>query len=274
MRDYKDIKMKTPVTYWGGKQQLLHEILPMIPPHRQYDEPFFGGGAVFFAKRPSEIEFINDINGEMINFYRVLKREFSDLKDEVNVTLHSEYQHAQARSIYASPLGHNSIMRAWAVWMLSKQSIYAILGNSWRVEIERNSAEAFHRAREAFTIVYARRLERTSIFARDALSVIEATDTPTTFHYIDPPYYNSDCGHYDGYSEADFKGLLNALSTAQGKFLMSSYPSDILSENIAAHGWRTKEINMRKSAGSAGGQKVEALTWNYNENAPRQGELF
>lgn len=63
--------MKTPITYWGGKQQLTQEILRLIPKHKQYDEPFFGGGAVFFSKWPSEVEFINDINGEMINFYRM-----------------------------------------------------------------------------------------------------------------------------------------------------------------------------------------------------------
>ena len=81
--------MKTPITYWGGKQQLTRRILSMIPKHKQYNESFFGGGAVFFAKQPSEIEFINDINGEMVNFYRTLKKKFSELKDEIDCTLHS-----------------------------------------------------------------------------------------------------------------------------------------------------------------------------------------
>lgn len=264
--------MKTPITYWGGKQQLTQEILRLIPKHKQYDEPFFGGGAVFFSKWPSEVEFINDINGEMINFYRILKRNFDELKDEVDCTLHSEFQHRQARDIYADPLSHSAILRAWAVWMLSKQSIYAILGNSWCVEIERNRAESFQRSKEAFTIVYARRLERTSIFCRDAINVIHTTDTPTTFHYVDPPYYNSDCGHYAGYSLDDYKGLLDVLSGLQGAFLLSSYPSDILSEYIAQNGWKSREIVMNKSAGD--GEKTEVLTWNYDENQPRQGILF
>jgi DNA adenine methylase len=82
--------MKTPITYWGGKQQLADRILSLMPEHEQYDEAFFGGGAIFFAKRPSAIEFINDINGEMVNFYKVLKRNFEELKAEVECTLHSE----------------------------------------------------------------------------------------------------------------------------------------------------------------------------------------
>lgn len=264
--------MKTPITYWGGKQQLTTEILRLIPKHKQYNEPYFGGGAVFFSKRPSEIEFINDINGEMINFYKILKRSFNDLKDEIDCTLHSEFQHRQAKEIYADPLKHSTILRAWAVWMLSKQSIYAILGNSWCVEIGRNRAEAFQRAKEAFTIVYARRLERTSIFCRDALNVIQATDTSTTFHYVDPPYYNSDCGHYSGYSLDDYKQLLDQLSNLEGNFLLSSYPSDILNEYINQNRWKSRDIVMNKSAGE--GDKTEVLTWNYNENSPKQGNLF
>jgi DNA adenine methylase len=264
--------MKTPITYWGGKQQLTPEILRLIPPHKQYNEPFFGGGAVFFSKRPSEVEFINDINGEMVNFYRALKRNFNELKEEVDCTLHSEFQHQQARNIYSNPLDHSSILRAWAVWMLSKQSMYAILGNTWCVEIERNRAVSFQNAKEAFTIIYARRLERTSIFCRDALNVIKTTDTPTTFHYVDPPYFNSDCGHYDGYTEADYINLLEMLSGLQGAFLLSSYPSSILAEYIARNGWRTRSIVMNKSAGK--GSKTEVLTWNYEMNTPHQGVLF
>jgi DNA adenine methylase len=83
-----------------------------MPPHVRYNEPFFGGGAIFFAKKPAEIEFINDINGEMVNFYRILKRKFGALKDEVDCTLHSEFQHNQAREIYANPLNHNDVLRA------------------------------------------------------------------------------------------------------------------------------------------------------------------
>ena len=105
--------MKTPITYWGGKQQLLPKLLPLIPEHRQYDEPFFGGGALYFAKKPSEIEFINDINGEMVNFYRTLKLNFNALKQEVDCTLHSEFLHRKAQGIYNDPLHSDDVQRAW-----------------------------------------------------------------------------------------------------------------------------------------------------------------
>jgi DNA adenine methylase len=264
--------MKTPITYWGGKQQLVSKILPLIPDHKQYNEPFFGGGAIFFAKQPSEIEFINDINGEMVNFYKTLKRKFDELKDEVDCTLHSEFQHRQAREIYSEPLQHSDVLRAWAVWMLSKQSIYSILTNGWSVSIDKNKAKQVQWSKEAFTIVYARRLERTSIFSRDAINVIESTDTATTFHYVDPPYYNADMGHYGGYTEADFRRLLNTLALCEGKFMLSSYPSDLLTEFTKKNGWQTIDIHMAKAAG--GGTKTEVLTMNYDKSNTKQLILF
>jgi len=109
------IQLKTPITYWGGKQKMLDYILPLIPTHSIYTEAFFGGGAVFWAKEPAKVEFINDKNAEIINFYRVLKQDFPKLKREIDVTLHSEFQQKQAKSIYLNPEGHNEIKRAWAI---------------------------------------------------------------------------------------------------------------------------------------------------------------
>jgi DNA adenine methylase len=92
--------MKTPISYYGGKQTLAKTILGFIPSHRIYCEPFFGGGAIFFAKEPSKVEIINDANGEIINFYEVLKRDFAALEQEIKISLHSRKQHHQAEIIY------------------------------------------------------------------------------------------------------------------------------------------------------------------------------
>lgn len=240
---------------------MIDIILPLIPQHKQYNEPFFGGGAIFFAKPPSEVEFINDINGEMVNFYRAIKIRFDELKQEVDCTLHSEFQHKQAQCIYGNPSTHSEIMRAWAVWVLSKQSIYAILTNGWSVSIDKSKATQVQWSKETFTSLYAKRLERTSIFCRDAIAVINSTDRTTSFHYVDPPYYNADMGHYGGYTLSDFTKLLDTLSCVKGKFLLSSYPSEVLDEYVSQNRWYRTDIKMHRSAG--GGDKVESLTSNY-----------
>jgi DNA adenine methylase len=109
---------------------MLKHILPLIPEHQIYSESFFGGGAVFWAKKSAKVEFINDHNGEVINFYRVLKQDFPKLKKEIDATLHSEFQQKQAKSIYQNPIEHDKIKRAWAIWVLSHQSFYSILDNT------------------------------------------------------------------------------------------------------------------------------------------------
>ena len=65
------IRMKTPISYYGGKQKLCTTIISLLPDHNLYCEPFVGGAAVFFAKEPSGVEVLNDTNTELINFYRV-----------------------------------------------------------------------------------------------------------------------------------------------------------------------------------------------------------
>ena len=258
-------EMKTPITYYGGKQKMLGVILPMIPEHSVYVEPFFGGGAVFWGKQPAQVEFVNDINGEVSNFYRVLKTDYPALKAEIDQTLHSEHTHREACAIYHSPEGHTPVRRAWAVWVLSHQSFYAILGSTWKCSMTRNVAGQLQGRKEAFTEAYTRRLEHTSIFSRDALTVIRRADREYTFFYIDPPYYNADMGHYGGYTEADFRRLLDVLSGLKGRFMLSSYPSELLTDYTAAHGWHTVEVEQPRSAG--GGRKVEVLTMNYDPAA-------
>ena len=78
--------MKTPIAYYGGKQSLLNNILPLIPEHTVYTEAFFGGGAVFFAKEPSKSEVINDTNNMVVNFYEVVQTNFEELKQKMKTS--------------------------------------------------------------------------------------------------------------------------------------------------------------------------------------------
>lgn len=264
--------MKTPITYYGGKQQMLRYILPLIPNHRIYDEPFFGGGAVFWGKKPSSIEFINDHNSEVVNFYRVLKLNFQDLKKEINSTLYSEHQYKEAVTIYFNHREYSEVKRAWALWVLSHQSFNAVIGNNWRCSKGRSLASQLQESKELFTDLYSKRMENASIFCREALDVIKKTDEKDTFHYIDPPYYQADMGHYGDYKIGDFDKLLRLLSTIEGKFMLSSYPSEILNRYIVQNNWKMLEYELPRPAG--GGKKIEVLTMNYQTRIAKEMELF
>lgn len=260
--------MKTPITYYGGKQNLLPEILPAIPDHRTYTESFFGGGAVFFAKKPAKVEVINDINAEIINFYRVLKTDFDALVEKIALVIHSRRTHQDAYVIYTNPHLFDEVTRAWALWVLSKQGFSGQLSNSWGYDIQgKSTGVKIQNAKEQLTLQYQKRLEATTIECGDGLKVIKTFDTPHTFHYVYTPYFNSDCAHYGGYTQTMFEDCLKVLEKAQGKFLLSNYPSAILDEYIQKNGWVYRDMEMKVAvSGKTKKMKTERLVANYDFN--------
>lgn len=265
----KKPSLRTPITYYGGKQKLISEILPLIPPHRLYCEPFVGGAAIYFAKEKSAVEVINDTNKELINFYAVCKNRFHDLQSLVRTTLHSREQHDDAYVIYSKPHLHDEVRRAWAVWVLSTQSFSAMLDGSWGFDKKKHTTSLkIHNRKEEFTEQLAIRLQTTQVECADALYIIKSRDTKDSFFYIDPPYYNSDLGHYDGYSEKDYEELLKLLSSIEGKFILSSYPSVVLTRYTTKNKWFNKKIEQRISAAGVNGagkdlKKIEVITTNF-----------
>jgi DNA adenine methylase len=100
----------------------------------------------------------------------------------------------------------------------------------------------------------------------DAIRIINSRDSANSFFYCDPPYFNSNCGHYDGYSKEDFEGLLKTLSKIEGQFVLSSYPSELLKEFTEINNWKSKVIEQQVSVNKGYGKnKVEVLTWNGNK---------
>ena len=269
--------MKTPLTYYGGKQQLVSTILPLIPEHSLYCEPFLGGGAIFFSKTPSPAEVINDINSELVNFYEVVQRDYVALEKEVEISLHSRDLHRRATVIYQNPDMFDKIKRAWAVWVLSSQSFGSMLDGTFGYDLTGQTSQKIKNKRESFTLGYAVRLQHVQIECTDALRIIRSRDKAEAFFYCDPPYINSDCGHYDGYTVEDYQMLLDTLSAIEGKFLLSSYPSDILETYAKRHGWQQRTIEMAMSVNAKSEQrkrkKIEVLTANYDLNMG-QKDLF
>ncbi|MBB6109723.1 DNA adenine methylase [Mucilaginibacter lappiensis] len=261
------INLKTPISYYGGKQSLAKKICSLIPEHTLYCEPFIGGGAIFFAKEPSLIEVLNDTNRELMNFYKTVQNEFVGLEKEIRITLHSRDLFRKASVIYNYPDMFSDIKRAWAVWILSSQSFSAKLDSSFGYDkSHQTTTKKIINNRDRFTEEYAIRLQNVQLESADALYVIRSRDTKNSFFYLDPPYFNSDCGHYDGYSEQDFENLLIQASKIEGKFLLSSYPSDILTRYSKANNWYMWSVEKGVTVNQKSGylkRKVEVLTSNY-----------
>ena len=251
-------KLKSPVTYYGGKVSMLKYILPLIPKHKLYCEPFFGGGAIYFSKEPSKIEVINDKNREVVNFFEQLKWYPKKLKKLINSTLHSRQQYNEAKLIYRHPHMFSDIQRAWAFWIVCNQGFNnGVCGWSFSKE---KSTRGMKKKRLCLTSL-SNRFERTQIECRDALKVIKSRDTKTSFFFIDPPYMGADQGHYKGYEEAEFESLLQLLSSIKGKFLLTNYNSKILRKYIKENKWFIKKLKLKGANKTR--EKTEVLVANY-----------
>lgn len=257
--------LTTPITYYGGKQKMVRHILPLIPKHSLYCEPFVGGGAVFWAKEPSAVEVINDLNQHVVNFYRICQREFGMLRVMIQSTPHSRAMHREAGRMLDYPEQYSALSRAWAFWVQVTQGFSGQIGKGFGYERKTNKTSLkIHHKRNRFGREFKDRLNLVQIECNDALTVIKSRDCEGAFFYIDPPYFNSDCGHYSGYSEADFRALLDLLCNIKGRFLLSSYPSDLLKEYADKMSWKEKRFQAAVAVTQhTKKQKVEVLTANY-----------
>lgn len=262
----KKTKIKTPISYYGGKQQLLKYITPLIPQHTCYTEVFSGGAAVFWAKEVAKIEVLNDTNRIIIDFWEELKTNYEALNEKIQSTLHSAEQYKEANIIYNAPMLFSKLERAWAFWCLTSMSYGSMPGGGFAFQkrIKNSCAKKVHNKRLSFTDELCNRLQETTIESNDAGKVIKRYDTEDTFHYIDPPYIDSNQGHYAGYTEDKYNKHLSILENIEGKFLLSSYPSDILSDYAKRNGWQQIHINRQMSMSKNRKIKTEVLTANYD----------
>lgn len=256
---------KPPTPYYGGKQSLVKWLLPLFPKHTLYVETHFGGGALFFAKEPSEVEVINDLNGFIINFYEVIVNDFDRLYRLIRATLHSRGLYLKAYNIYKQQAHHTRVLKAWAFYILTTQGFASKIG-SWGFDNTRNTTtKKVRNSIKRFTEAYKERLQNAQIECLDAVDLIGRRDRPEAFFYIDPPYFNSNCGHYSGYTEADYRRQLDALIALQGKFMLSSYPSAILSDYVKRFGWQYKELTKRVAVSHrVTKMKTEVVVCNYD----------
>jgi DNA adenine methylase len=158
----------------------------------------------------------------------------------------------------------SDLKRAWAVWILSAQGFSGQLSSSWGRDKKTNKvSKMLMNKRNSFSLDLAIRLQDVQLEARDALRVIKANDQEDVFYYVDPPYYNSDLGHYDGYTIEDYEMLLETLKNIKGKFLLSSYPSPILDKYQKSLNWDRQEFKKAVSVSHNGRKKIEVITSNF-----------
>ena len=274
-----NIKKQAPLTYYGGKRRMVNYIMPLIPRHSIYVEPYFGGGTIFFEKKPSYLEVINDINGQLINFYLQIQENFEELNEKIQNTLCSESLFKWAKEVYNGKISVPDVERALATWLVFNMAINSNPLANWSYN---NGTGGSHTGillahkRDSFCPWLKERMRYVQISQRDALKVIKERDSEQTFFYLDPPYPNTNQGHYSGFTFDNLEELLIVLQNIKGKFILSNYPAEIITRYAQKKNWLLEDIVMKQDIVNAMGvksTKTEILLYNYNPEKTSQLSL-
>lgn len=219
--------MKPLISYYGGKQRMASKIVPLLPEHTVYVEPFAGGAAVLFSKPWPNVsnthhyrEVLNDTCGNLFNLYKVARDNPEALHHKISFTAYSQEDYALSIEILSGDQG-NAVDRAWAYYVNIMQSFANKRDGGWGTNVySRNSAAAWNNKDFPSAIS---RLRSVYLANTDALRVIKQWDSPQTLFYCDPPYIGTSQGHYGGYGDQEFANLLNALNGVKGAYVLSCY---------------------------------------------------
>jgi len=277
--------MRTPITYFGGKQILAKLIVGIIPEHTIYCEPYFGGGAVFFEKRKSYLEVINDKDDRLMKFYSVMQEKYTEIKQIIDHSLHSESLYKAAKRIYTEKEFSSDLQMAWAIWMLTNSSFLGTPNGGWKWcngNAGSHTAVGLCNKRELVAKSLHERLRHVQISSRDAIRVISDRDTSTTVFYLDPPYVGTDQKHYRGFTMSDLIKLLELIQSIEGKFILSNFWSQTLRYYVLKNNWhvmlidshmKVSNLRIRKNKTRTVKSKTEILVMNFIPEAANQYQL-
>lgn len=254
--------MNTLLNYPGAKWGMAKEIVSIMPQHKSYLEPFFGSGAVLFNKPLSPIETVNDLDGDIVNFFRVLREQPDELADAISMTPYARDVFNDAHEYRGScPLGraYRFAIRAkmgWGFKTYQKTGFKTDVCGRERAYCVSSWNRLPDDIREA-----AKRLKHVQIENQPALDLIRKFNFENVLIYADPPYLlNTRAGkqYRHEMSEQDHAELLAALKQHKGTVILSGYPSEQYDRELAD--W---ERIARKSYNQNADQRTEVLWCNF-----------
>jgi len=271
-------QLKT-LNYFGGKARMLDWIIPLFPQHKHYVEPFCGGASVFLNKKPSKIETISDIDGRLINFFKVLREKPEELVNLLSLTTYSrnEFQEALERSKDPVEDARRYFIRSQQSF--GGQSASSRRINSWRINMSETRRGMSMDVSKWLSKIDGLmecvcRLKMAQIENRPWDYIIPKLDLPDTFFFCDPPYLHGtrtgDNDYEHEMTEDDHKKLADTLNNISSKAMICGYDSPQYNEWFK--GWRKRTKKSMQS--NLGNRPVKEIVWlNYNPPGSHH-ELF
>lgn len=265
-------KKKIAFGWYGGKFSHLEWLLPLLPECHHFCEPFAGSGAVLLNREPSPVETYNDLDGEVVNFFRILRDYRDDLVQAIMLTPFSREEFHIA--CQPTPAGASNLERARRFFVRARQvrtglAQTASLGrwanckNTSRAGMSGVVSRWLGSVEQLPQI--AERLLRVQIENRPAIEVIELYDSEQALFYCDPPYVHDSRGDAKAYgyemSDADHRSLAATLGRIKGRAAVSGYHSALYDELYAD--WYCHEAPAKRCH-SVKKDRQEVLWTNYD----------
>lgn len=255
--------VKGPIAYVGGKNRIANQIIVLFPEHRTYIEVFAGGAQVLFHKEPSAVEVINDLDGEVVAFFRVCQLHHAELVRYLKyvVTSREWFDLFEAQD----PKTLTDIQRAARFFYLQKNAYAGLVRNrKFGYSVQEPTRfnpdgipELIEKTHQRLAHVQIERLPYQDILKR--------YDRSASLFYLDPPYFGRKLYNFN-FSETDFVELSQRLETLKGKFVLSL--NDVPEVRRIFRKFHFREIEIAYTAQQVAGKRFrELLIANYKLNS-------
>lgn len=257
--------MKSPIPWLGGKSRLADKIIKLLPPHERYAEAFTGAGWVFFRKPQIRLESLNDINGDLVAFYRVLQNHLEEFCRQFKWLLTSRELFDDFKS-QQEARGLTDIQRASRFYYTQRLAFAGRRDGVFGVDKSSPPRINLVRMEEELSQVHLR-LTNTIIENLPWDDYVARYDDGGTFFYLDPPYWGCEDDYGKGlFSREDFASMATTLAGIKGDFLLSINDVPEIRELFSA--FRIEEVHTLYTVGRDQNQDVrELLIMNYDPPA-------
>jgi DNA adenine methylase len=210
--------MTGPLAYIGGKNRIAKQIIDIFPTHKTYVETFAGGAQVLFHKEPSPVEVINDLDRDVVTFFRVCQSHYEEFLRYMKYVVVSREWFSVLQS--QDPNTLTDIQRAARFFYLQKNAYAGLVRNRvFGYSVESPSRFNLENLPELIKKTHER-LVRVQIENLPYQEILKRYDRPTTLFYLDPPYFGLKLYNFN-FSESDFRELAERLQKIRGKFVLS-----------------------------------------------------
>lgn len=246
--------MVGPLSYIGGKNRLAKQLIAMFPEHTTYVEAFAGGAQVLFHKDPSKVEVVNDLDGDIVNFFRVCQLHHEELVRYLHFILVSRKWFELLKA--TDPVSLTDIQRAARYLYRLKNSFASLVRNPhYHWHVVQPPGFNLERLPELLENVH-KRLARVQIECLPYEEVLTRYDRPATLFYLDPPYWGRQLYRHN-FTTADFVKLEEQLRKVKGKFMLSL--NDVPEVRDLFQHFHIREIELHYTSQKLAGRRYDEV---------------